>query len=54
MGTLPADKTLDEIIVLIKKSNKNPNLGSIESVVLKDGPRAYRIATILESAAKPL
>lgn len=48
MGTLPADKTLDEIIVLIKKTNRNPNVGTVESVVLKGGPRAYRIATIFE------
>jgi hypothetical protein len=48
MGSLPANQTLDEVIVRIKTSYSNPNVRSTTQVVLKDGPRAFRIATLLE------
>jgi len=48
MGSLPPDQTLDDVIVRIKKSYSNPNVRSITQVVLKEGPRAFRIATLLE------
>jgi Domain of unknown function (DUF4263) len=48
MGSLPPDKTLDEVILRIKRSYSNPNVRTITQVVLKDGPRAFRIATLLE------
>lgn len=48
MGSLPSDKTLDDVLVRIKQSYKNPHVRSITQVVLKNGPRAFRIATLLE------
>ena len=48
MGSLPADQTLDDVVVRIKKSYSNPNVRSVTQVVLKDGPRAFRIATLME------
>jgi hypothetical protein len=48
MGSLPADQTLDDVIVRIKKSYSNPNVRTITQVVLKEGPRAFRLATLLE------
>src|SRR5580704_14483733 len=48
MGTLPPDQTLDDVIVRIRKSYSNPNVRTITQVVLKEGPRAFRIATLLE------
>jgi hypothetical protein len=48
MGSLPPDQTLDDIVVRIKKSYTNPNVRTITQIVLKDGPRAFRIATLME------
>lgn len=48
MGSLPADQTLDEVVVRIKKSYTNANVRTITQVVLKEGPRAFRLATLLE------
>jgi hypothetical protein len=48
MGMLSADQTLDEVVVRIKKSYTNPNVRTITQAVLKEGPRAFRIATLLE------
>src|SRR5476651_1087958 len=48
MGSLPADQTLDDVIVRIKKSYTNANVRTITQVVLKEGPRAFRIATLIE------
>jgi len=45
---LPLNTSLDEVKVRIRESYSNPNVGKIEQVVLKDGPRAFRIATLLE------
>ena len=47
-GSLPAANSLDDVIVQIKKTYSNPNVRTITQVVLKDGPRAFRIATLLE------
>ncbi len=44
----PVDLSLDDLKVKIRETNKNPNIGKTHQVVLKDGPRAYRIATIFE------
>lgn len=48
--SLPPESTLDDVIVRIKQSyqNKNKNVGRISHVVLKEGPRAFRIATLME------
>ena len=48
MGSLPPDQTLDDVIVRIRKSYSNPNVRTITQVVLKEGPRAFRLATLLE------
>jgi hypothetical protein len=48
MGSLPSEQTLDEVIVRIRKSYSNPNVRTITQVVLKEGPRAFRIATLME------
>jgi len=45
---LPHDTSLEEVKVRIRQSYSNPNVGKIHQVVLKDGPRAFRIATLLE------
>jgi len=45
---LPPDTTLDDVKVRISKAYKNPNVGKISQVVLKDGPQTFRIATLLE------
>ena len=45
---LPADVTLDDVQVRIRKAYSNPNVGKISQVVLKDGPQVFRIATLLE------
>ena len=45
---LPLTKTLDEIKFHIKQTHSNPNVGTTHQIVLKDGPRAYRIATIFQ------
>jgi hypothetical protein len=48
MGSLPAEQTLEDVLVRIKQSYSNPNVRTITQVVLKDGPRAFRIATLME------
>jgi hypothetical protein len=47
-GVLPPDTSLDDVKVRIRQSYSNPNVGQIHQVVLKDGPRTFRIATLLE------
>ncbi len=47
-GMLDPENTLDDIKVRIQKSYKNPNVGKITQVVLKEGPQAFRIATLME------
>ena len=48
MGMLGSENTLDDIKVRIQESYKNPNVGKITQVVLKEGPQAFRIATLME------
>lgn len=45
---LPATASLDDVKVRIRESYTNPNIGKIHQAVLKDGPRAFRIATLFE------
>lgn len=47
-GSLPPELSLDDVRVRIRKAYTNPNVGKIEQVVLKEGPRAFRLATLLE------
>ena len=45
---LPPENSLDDVKVRIKKSYTNPNVRTITQAVLKEGPRAFKIATMLE------
>ena len=47
-GELPPENSLDDVKILIKKTYSNPNVRTITQAVLKDGPRAFKIATMLE------
>jgi hypothetical protein len=47
-GTLPPENSLDDVKIRINKSYKNPSVRSITQAVLKEGPRAFKIATMLE------
>jgi len=46
--SLPPESTLDYVKVRIRESVKNPNVGKVEQVVLKEGPRMFRLATLFE------
>lgn len=46
--SLPPDASLDDVKVRIREACRNPHVGRIEQVVLKSGPRAFRLATLLE------
>lgn len=46
--TYPASLSLEQIKVRIQETFGNPNIGKTHQVILKDGPRAYRIATVFE------
>lgn len=45
---LPYEATLEEVKARIRASTNNPNVGKIKQIALKEGPRAYRLATLLE------
>lgn len=46
--SLPPESNLEDVKVRISKSITNPNVGKIEQIVLKEGPRAFRLATLFE------
>lgn len=46
--SLPADSTLEDVKVRIRQSVRNKNIGRVEQVVLREGPRAFRLATLFE------
>lgn len=46
--SLPPDATLDDVKVRIRNAYTNPNVGQISQVVLREGPQAFRIATLIE------
>lgn len=46
--TLPYDTTPADVILRIESNIRNPNVREVVSTVLKDGPRAYRVATLYE------
>lgn len=46
--SLPPEATFEEVKVRIRKATRNPNVGRTEQVVLKEGPRAFRLATLME------
>ena len=47
-GKLPADTTFREVQLRIRESYRNPNVGEVFQVALKEGPRAFKIATVFE------
>jgi hypothetical protein len=47
-GRLPPETTFDEVKVRIQQTFRNPNVGFVKQVVLKDGPRTYRLASLFE------
>jgi len=47
-GMLPPETSLDDVKIRIKKSYSNPNVRTITQAVLKEGPKAYKVATLLE------
>lgn len=46
--SLPPESTFEDVKVRIRESVKNPNVGKIEQVTLKEGPRVFRLATLME------
>ena len=48
MGTLPPENTIDDVMIKIKKASNGSNVGLIKQVVLKEGPRAFKMATLIE------
>lgn len=46
--SLPADSTIEDVKVRIRQSVRNRNIGRVEQVVLREGPRAFRLATLFE------
>jgi len=47
-GTLPPENTIDDVKVRIQESYKNPNVRRVTQTVLKEGPRAFKIASLME------
>ena len=46
--SLPPEASLEDVKVRIRQATRNPNVGRTEQVVLKEGPRAFRLATLME------
>jgi Domain of unknown function (DUF4263) len=47
-GMLDPENTIEDVRIRIQKSYKNPNVGTITQAVLKEGPQAFKIATLME------
>lgn len=47
-GMLEPENSIDEVKIRIQKSYKNANVGKISQVILKEGPQAFKIATLME------
>ncbi|MBU4486277.1 MAG: DUF4263 domain-containing protein [Candidatus Delongbacteria bacterium] len=47
-GMLEPENTIEDVKVRIQKSYKNPNVGTITQAVLKEGPIAFKVATLME------
>ena len=47
-GTLPPENTIDDVKIRIQESYKNPNVRRVTQTVLKEGPRAFKIASLME------
>jgi hypothetical protein len=48
--SLPPETTLDDVLVRIHEAytKANPSVGKVSQVVLKEGPRSFRIASLME------
>lgn len=46
--SLPPEATIEDVKVRIRKSMRNPHIGKVEQAVLREGPRAFRLATLFE------
>ena len=47
-GSLPPENTIDDVKIRIQESYKNPNVRRVTQAVLKEGPRAFKIASLME------
>lgn len=47
-GQLPPEHSIDDVKIRIQESYKNPNVRKVTQAVLKDGPRAFKIASLME------
>jgi len=47
-GMLDPENTIEDVKIRIQKSYKNPNVGTITQAVLKEGPQAFKVATLME------
>lgn len=47
-GQLPPENSLEDVKLRITRSYKNPHVGKITQAVLKEGPLAFKIATLME------
>lgn len=45
---LDPDKSLDDVKLRIRESYQNPSVGQIYQAVLKEGPKIFRVATLME------
>jgi len=45
---MPYDTSLDDVLIKIRQSYNNPSVGEIRTTVLKEGPRAFKIASLME------
>ncbi len=45
---LPPETNLEQVVFKIREAYTNPSVGKISQVVLKEGPQAFRIATLME------
>lgn len=46
--SLSPEATFEDVKVRIRQSIRNPNVGKVEQVALREGPRAFRLATLFE------
>ena len=45
---LPYETSIEDVLVRIRETIKNPNVGKVTQVSLKNGPRTFRLATLFE------
>ena len=47
-GMLPPENTIEDVKIRIQRSYSNPNVRAITQAVLKEGPQAFKLATLTE------